>query len=56
MLCNLDKLVSLVPVSGLWLLSVTVHTNILLLILLHVTCTYTLFPIQATHTYFLAGE
>jgi len=56
MLCNLDRLVSLVPAYGLWLFTVTIHTNISLLILLTVTCTYTLFPIQATHTYFLAGE
>lgn len=56
MLCNLDKLVPLVPASGLWLLSVTIRTDILLLILLTVTFTYILFPIQASTTYFFAGE
>ena len=44
MLCNLDKLASLVPASGLRLLLLTDPTNILLFILLTITRTYTLFP------------
>jgi hypothetical protein len=50
MLCNLDKLVCLLPSSGFWLLSLTVRTNILSLIVLTITSTYTLYPIQATDT------